>query len=167
MTTNKIYATPGTAVTFTKSGGDVTFTLDDTVDLGNGQVSNQWDRGAGPSYPILYKWEFYCKWVATPTLSDSARLYLYDAQSANTAVDLSADGDVTPESKFNNFRLIGSCICSVAADQTFYACGLVAIYGRYVNLGVWNGSGTKDLNATANVSKVILTPMPDDIQAAS
>lgn len=167
MTTNKIYATPGTSVTFTKSGGDVVFTLDDTVDLGNGQSSAVWDRGAGPSYPILYKWEFYCKWVATPALNDVCRLYLYDAQAATGSRDLSGDGDVTPETKFGNYKLLGQTIVSVAADQVFYACGLVAIYGRYVNLGVWNASATKDLNATDNVSKVILTPMPDDIQAAS
>lgn len=166
MTTNKIYITPGTAVTFCESGGDVTFTLNDTVDLANGQVSNQWDRGAG-SVPARYLWEAYIKWVATPALNDIVRIYLYAAQSSSSAVDLAADGDVTPETKFNNFTCIGQVVCSVAADQVFYASGVIEIFGRYVNLGVWNASATKDLNATANACKIILTPMPEDIQAAA
>jgi len=166
MTTNKIYYTPGTGTVFQASSGDVTFTLADGVDLGNGQVSNQWDRGAG-SLPARYKWEATIKWVATPTLGDAVRLYLYAAEKANTAVDLTGDGDVTPETKFGNFALIGQVLCTVAADQAFYGSGIVEIYGRYVNLGVWNASATKDLNATANACSIKLTPIPDDIQAAA
>jgi len=166
MTTNKIYVTPGTATTFKDANGDVVFTLKDAVDLGNGQVSNQWDRGAG-SLPARYKWEATIKWVATPALGDVVRLYLYAAQKANTAVDLTGDGDVTPETKFGNFALIGQVICTVAADQAFYASGIIEIYGRYVNLGVWNASATKDLNATSEACAITFTAMPDDIQAAS
>jgi hypothetical protein len=166
MTTNAIYDKPGTSITFIDSGGDITFTLNDTVDLGNGQVSNQWDRTAA-SLPSLYKWEAYIKWVATPTLGDVVRIYLYDSYVAAAAMDLAADGDVTPETKFGNFRFIGQVVCSIAADQTFYATGLVAIFGRYVNLGVWNASTSKDLNATAHASKIVLTPFHPDVQAAA
>jgi hypothetical protein len=166
MTTNAIYDKRGTAVQFTASGGDVVITLDDTVDLGDGQVSNQWDRGANAA-PCLYLWEAHIKWVSTPALGDIVRLYLFDADSGVAAADMVADGAVTPETKFGNFRLIGQVICSVSADQVFYAKGLVAIHGRYVNIGVWNASGTKDLNATANVSHIIFTPHFDDVQAAA
>ena len=166
MTTNAIYYKPGTSVTFIDSGGDVVFTLNDTVDLGDGQVSDQWDRGAA-SLPCLYKWEAYIKWVATPALGDTVRIYLHDSYIAAAAGDLVADAAVTPETKFGNFRLIGQTICSVAADQVFYGTGLVCIFGRYVNLGVWNGSATKDLNATAHASKIVLTPFYPDIQAAA
>ncbi len=164
MATNAILMKTGTPVTFTESGGDITFTLNDTVDLGNGQVSNQWDRGSG-SVPTTYKWKATIKWVNAPALGDTVRIYLFDSPTATA--DLAADGDVTPETKFNNFRLIGTCICSVAADQVFYASGTVEILGRYVNLGVWNGSGTKDLNATANACSIVLTPYYPEIQAAA
>ncbi len=166
MATNKIYATPGTAVVFQKSGGDVTFTMDDGVAAGDGQVSNQLDRGAG-ARPARYLIEATIKWVATPALGDTCRIYLYSAQKAASAVDLTGDGAVTPETKFYNFILACQVICSVAADQAFYAAGVVEIYGRYVNLGVWNASATKALNATANACSITLTPMPDDIQAAA
>lgn len=166
MTTNKIYVAPGTGVNFKDANGDVVFTLKDGVDLANGQVSDQWDRGAG-AVPARYKWEATMKWVATPTLGDAVRIYLYAAQKANTAVDLTGDGDVSAETKFGNFAMIGQVLCTVAADQAFYASGIIEIYGRYVNLGVWNASASKDLNATSEACSITLTPMPDDIQAAA
>jgi len=166
MTTNKIYVAPGTATVFQDADGDVTFTLKDNVAAGNGQVSNQWDRGAG-SLPVRYKVEATIKWVATPALADAVRIYMHASQKANTAVDLTGDGDVTPESKFNNFSLIGDVVCSVAADQAFYGSMIVEIYGRYVNLGAWNGSTTKALNATSKACSITLTPISDDIQAAA
>lgn len=166
MTTNLIKYSPQTATLFTASGGDITFTLGDAVDFGNGQVSNQLDRGTG-DLPSRYKWEATIKWVATPALGDICRIYLYAAQKSSSAVDLTGDGDVTPETKFGNFALIGQVICTVAADQAFYGSGIVEIYGRYVNLGVWNASGTVDLNATANACGITLTPIPDAVQAAA
>jgi hypothetical protein len=165
MATNAVYEKPGTTVTFTASGGDVTFTLNDTVDLGDGQVSNQWDRGAGSLAPYL-KWEACMKWVATPTLGDTVRIYM-QASSIAAAADYVADAAITPETKFGNFSLIGAVICSIASDIVFYANGVVKVSGRYVNLGVWNASATKDLNATANVSYIKLTPFYPDIQAAA
>lgn len=164
MATNAIMSKMGTPVVFQESGGNVTFTLNDTVDLGNGQVSNQWDRGASPR-PTTYLLDAKIKWVATPTLGDVVRIYLSDSEATDR--DLAADGDVTPETKFGNFRFVGQVVCSVAADQAFHASFVVEIVGRYVNLGVWNASGTKDLNATANACSITLTPCYPDIQAAA
>lgn len=164
MATQAILSKMGTPVVFQESGGNVTFTLNDTVDLGNGQVSNQWDRGAN-ARATTYLLEAVIKWVATPTLGDTVRLYLFDSES--TSRDLAADGDVTPETKFRNFKPVGNVVCSVAADQAFYGSFVVEIVGRYVNLGVWNASGTVDLNATANACHITLTPCYPDIQAAA
>ncbi len=164
MATQAILSKMGDAVVFQESGGNVTFTLNDTVDLGNGQVSNQWDRGAG-ARPTTYLLDAKIKWVATPTLGDAVRIYL--AQSQGTAMDLTADGDVTPETKFGNFDFVGQVVCSVAADQVFSRGFVVEIVGRYVNLGVWNASATKDLNATANACSITLTPCYPEIQAAA
>lgn len=165
MTTNAIYDKSGSVVTFKDANGTVTFTLKDAVDLGNGQVSNQADMGASPA-PRLFKWYARMKWVATPTLGDVVRIYAFDTDNTGEG-DLTGDGDVTPETKFGNFRLIGQVICSVAADQYFYGTGLVYLPGRYVVLGVWNASGTKDLNATSEACFISLTPIYPDVQAAA
>lgn len=165
MTTNAIYDKSGSAVTFKDANGTVTFTLKDGVDLGNGQVSNQWDAGATPR-PCLYKWYARVKWVATPTLGDVLRIYAFNTDNTGEG-DLTGDGDVTPETKFNNFKLIGQVFCSVAADQYFYGTGLVFLPGRYIVLGVWNASATKDLNATSEANVISLTPVYPDVQAAA
>jgi hypothetical protein len=147
MTTNAIFDKVGTTVTFTKSGGDIAFTLD-AVASANGQSSAQWTRGATPQ-PGLYKWEMFWKWVDTCALGDVCRLYLYDGLT--TAADLVADADVAVETTLSsNFKLIGQVVANLAATSVFYSTGLVYITGRYVVLGVWNASATKASNATAN-----------------
>jgi hypothetical protein len=114
----------------------------------------------------MYNWEAKLKWVATPTLGDVIRLYAYCSDTSGEA-DLASDADVTPETKFGNFQLIGQVICTVAADQSFYASGIVYLPRRYVVLGVWNASATKDLNATSGVNVIKLTPIYGDVQAAA
>ncbi len=165
MTTNAIYEKSGSAITFKDANGTVAFTLQDAVDLGNGQSSAIGDLGASPR-GRLYSWEARMKWVATPTLGDVIRLYAYCSDTSAEA-DLAADGDVTPETKFGNFQLIGQVICSVAADQYFYGAGMVYLPRRYVVLGVWNASATKDLNATSEACVIKLTPIYPDVQAAA
>ena len=165
MTTNAIYDKHGSVTTFKDANGTVVFTLKDAVDLGNGQVSAVFDSGASPK-PRLYRWNARIKWVATPTLGDVVRLYAYSSPVSGEA-DVSGDGDVTPESKFGNFVLMGQVICSVAADQYFYGAGLVLLPDQYIVLGVWNASATKDLNATSEACVISLTPFYPDVQAAA
>jgi hypothetical protein len=166
MTTNAIYLKQGTSITFTKTGGDIAFTLD-AVASANGQSSAQWDRGAGAARPCLYKWEMFWKWVDSAALSDVCRLYMFDGTT--TAADLAADADVAVETTLSsNFKLLGQVVANLASVTVpFYAAGHCLITGRYVSLGVWNASATKASNATANACYVVLTPFYDDVQAAA
>ncbi len=164
MATQAILTKKGTAVVFTESGGDITFTLSDGVAAGNGQVSNQWDRGTS-ALPMTYLLSAKIQWADTATLGDVARIYLSSADV--TTADVTGNGDVTPETKFGNFDLVGQVICTVAANKAFYRSFLVQIVGRYVNLGLWNASATKTLHATDNASSITLTPVYPDIQAAA
>jgi hypothetical protein len=165
MTTTAIYEKAGSVISFKDANGTVVFTMKDAVDLGNGQSSAIGDLGAMPR-ATLYSWEARMKWVATPTLGDVVRIYSY-CSDVSADADLASDGDVTPETKFGNFTLIGQVICSVAADQYFYAAGMVYLPRRYVVLGVWNASATKDLNATSEACVIKITPIFSDIQAAA
>jgi hypothetical protein len=165
MTTQAIYDKHGGITTFKDANGSVLFTLKDAVDLGNGQVSNVFDSGESPQ-PRLYRWNARIKWVATPALGDIVRIYGFSSPVSGEA-DVSGDGDVTPESKFGNFVLLGQVVCTVANDQYFYGAGVVFLPDRYIVLGVWNASATKDLNATSEACVISLTPLYPDIQAAS
>jgi hypothetical protein len=165
MTTNAIYEKSGSVISFKDASGTVAFTLQDAVDLGNGQSSAIGDLGAMPR-ATMYSWEARMKWVATPTLGDVIRLYAYCSDVSGDA-DLVADADVTPETKFSNFVPMGQVVCSVAADQYFYAAGMIYLPRRYVVLGVWNASASKDLNASSQACVIKLTPVYPDIQAGA
>jgi hypothetical protein len=61
-------------------------------------------------------------------------------------------------------------IGAVIADTTSTATNIVArfkdvpITSRYYSIGVWNASAADNLENTANASRVIVTPMPPEIQ---
>lgn len=164
MTTNKIYQTPGTTVTFMNTGGDVTLTLKNTAN-GHGRVSNQWDRGAG-ALPARVKVEACIKGASAIAISAGWHLYAYAAQGGATLSDLTADADLTAETQLNNFLYIGKLLASSNAVGPFYGSWVVELVGRYVNLAVWNPSGQAIDNADGT-SYIKITPMPDDIQAAA
>lgn len=164
MTTNKIYQTAGTTVTFMNTGGDITLTLKNLA-AGAGRVSNQWDRGAG-SLPMRMKWEVAIKCGATVVVGTVYRIYMTVGTNI-TYADYVADAAIATETMFNNFALIGQAICSIVTSGTvFHANGIVEIPGRYVNLGLWNATGAIIDNADGT-SWIKLTPFADDIQAAA
>jgi hypothetical protein len=166
MTTNAIYSKSGSAITYKDANGTYVFTMKDAVDLGNGQSSAIGDLGATPR-PFDYSWEARMKWVSNAALGDVVRIYAYCSDVSGEA-DLVADGDVTLETKFGNFALIGQVTCTVAAsDQYFYGAGVITLPRRYLVLGVWNASATKDLNATSEACVIKLTPIYPDVQAAA
>jgi hypothetical protein len=64
---------------------------------------------------------------------------------------------------------VGAVICDTTSGATNVIARFrdVPLTQRYFSVGIWNASATKNLQATANASLVIVTPNPDDIQAAA
>ena len=166
MATQKIYETPGSAVAFRGSGGTVTLTPQNEG-AGKGRVSNPWDRGAG-SQPARYKWRMRTRWAATPAAGDTLRIYLVTSDGTNPDGTVSAtDAELASEtSLLNNCQFIGSVV-SAGVDQVEVGSGVCMIHDRYVQVAVWNGSAAKALTNTEADHILTLTPIPDDIQAAS
>jgi hypothetical protein len=167
MATQKIYETPGAATTFRgDAAGDVTFTPQNEA-AGKGRISDPWDRGAG-SQPARYKWRLRTRWAATATAGNSVRVYLVTSDGTNADGTLSAtDAELTSELPLvNNCQFIGAVV-SPAVDQVEVSSGVCIIHDRYVQVAVWNGSATKALTDTETDHILTLTPIPDDIQAAS
>lgn len=165
MSTNKIHYTPGTSRTFKNTGGDTTFTLKN-ISSGAGRLSAQWDRGAG-SLAARFKVEVCLKYGSAIAISAVARFYLHSAETASANVDGGAsDAAITAETQFNNFDFIGSVAGSTNAVGPFYKSFIVEVYGRYLSLGFWNIGGQATDNADGT-SFVVMTPVPDDIQAAA
>ena len=164
MATNKVYYIPGTSKTFKNTGGDYVLDMKN-VSTNTGRVSGQWDRGTG-ALPALYKWELINKFGSSVTIGNSCRLFMYAYENGSTLADIAADTDLTAETQLYNFKQIGQLIASSNTVGPFNASDVVAIYGRYVNFGWWNASGQTSDNVDGT-SYLVLTPVPDEIQAAS
>ena len=170
MSTNKIYATKGDVVTFSGSGGTILWTPQ-AIAGGNGRISSVWDRGAG-SLPTRYLWRLTTKWATTPTAGESLRMYLVTSSVEETAALTDGgftfgDATITSETElYNNCQAIGSVIARAAVGP-YCSSGIIYIYERYVAIAGWNGSGSDALTNTVGDHIFTLTPVPDDIQAAS
>lgn len=166
MATQKVYESPGTTVTFRGAGGTITLTPQNEG-AGKGRISNAWDRGAG-AQPARYKWRLRTRWAATAASGDSVRIYLVTSDGANPDGTLSAtDAELTNETPLlNNCQFIGAVLSS-GVSQVEVSSGVCLIHDRYVQVAVWNGSAAVALTNTEADHILTLTPIPDDIQAAS
>jgi hypothetical protein len=166
MATQKVYETPGSTTTFRGSGGTITITPQNEA-AAKGRISNSWDRGVG-AQPVRYKWRMRTRWAATAVSGESLRIYLVTSDGANPDGTLSAaDAELTSETPLlNNCQFIGAVV-SAGVSQVEVSSGVCLIHDRYVQVAVWNGSTTKALTNTETDHVFTLTPIPDDIQAAS
>lgn len=161
---NKIYRAVETAITFRDSGGDVVITLQNLA-FGAGRVSARYDRGAG-SLAKLHKVQAVIQFETAPALGEAVEIYLFE--SDGTYVDGNvgtADAALTSDKRRN-----GKHVGSVIVDTTSTATDIIAswddvpISQRYYSVGVWNASAGDNLENTANACRIIITPMPPEIQ---
>lgn len=169
MTTQQILYSPGTPTTFAASGsGDVLWTPTSTA-LGRGRLSAVWDRGAG-HLPLAYVWRAKCRWVATPSIYDSWRLWLVTADAAADASLTDGgltlgDAELTTESELlASCRALGAVV-AIASDKLFVASNVVQLSSRYIAVAGWNSSASKALSATASDFNISFTPIPPSIEA--
>ena len=160
---NKVYRAVETALTFKDSGGDAVITLQN-LGKGAGRISAVYDRGAG-SKPRLYKWRAVVQFETAPVVGEQVEIML--SESDGTLADGvvgAADAALTSGQKLN-LQTIGIVRAQTTDTATnFIASGMCLINDRYFSVGVWNGSAGDNLEDTANVSQVVFTPMPDEIQ---
>lgn len=166
---NKVYTAPETALVFTESSGDATFTPKNVAN-GAGRVSAQLDRGAG-SKAMRYRWEakFSTQANITPgTAGVQLEVYIITAHHTAADVDSSvgqSDAALSSRNQLLNAKLIGIVVPTGTAAGTgsFVASGIVEIAARYVSVAYWNATGQALVN-TDNTHPFRLVPMPDEIQ---
>lgn len=160
---NKVYVAPGTAITFCDSGGDAVITLQNLA-AGVGRLSARYDRGTG-SLPARYHVRGVFQFETAPVVGEVVEVWI--AESDGTYADGgvgTADAALTAGQRLNlKFAAITKAQTTDTATN-FIASGVVEIYSRYVSIGVWNASAADALENTANACRVILTPIPDEIQ---
>jgi hypothetical protein len=161
---NLIYRAVETAITFRDSGGDVVLTLNN-LGFGAGRVSARYDRGAG-SRAELHEVTGVFQFATAPALGEAIEIYLFQSDGTYMDGTLGTSDAALSADKRRNGILIGAVI----ADTTSTATDIIArfqnvpISSRYYSIGVWNASAGDNLNNSANTSRVIVTPMPPEIQ---
>lgn len=161
---NKIYRATETPVTFKDSGGTNVIGLNG-LSLGTGRVSARHDRGAG-SLAQLHEVKAIVQWTSAPALGDAAQIFLFQSDGTYADGTVGTADAAMSSDKRRNGMLIGAVVCDVATGSVDMVATFqdVPISSRYYSIGLWNGSATKALLASANVSTVIVTPMPPEIQ---
>ena len=162
---NKVYRAVETPVEFRASGGTVVFTLDGLA-LGAGRVSARYDRGAG-SQPALHEVRIIVEAAASGfALGDAIEVYLFQSDGTYMDGNLGTSDAAMGTDKRRNGMLIGALIADTTSASTDIIATFqdVPISSRYYSIGVWNGSATRAFLATANTNRVIVTPMPPELQ---
>lgn len=160
---NKVYRAIETALSFRDSGGDAVLSLQNLA-FGVGRVSARYDRGAG-SLPRLYEWRGVFQFETAPIVGEIVEIYLFDSDGTYMTGTLGTSDAALGTDKRRNGKLIGNVVVDTTSVTTdIVGSGLCLINSRYVSVGVWNASAGDNLENTSNASRVILTPMPDEIQ---
>lgn len=161
---NKVYRAVETSITFRDSGGDVVLTLQNLA-FGAGRVSARYDRGAG-SLAKLHEVIAVVQFETAPALGETVEIYLFQSDGTYMDGTLGTSDAAMSSDKRRNGLHIGS----VVVDTTSTATDIIGrflevpITSRYYSIGVWNASAGDNLENTANASRVIVTPMPDEVQ---
>jgi len=159
----KIYRAVETPIVFRDSGGDVVITLNNLANNA-GRVSARYDRGEG-SRARLHEIKAVIQVNATVVAGVAIEIWLFQSDGTYADGTVGTVDAALPTAKRNNGLFIGAVI----ADQTAGAVDMVATFqdvpiaSRYYSIGLFNSSAVA-LQATANACRVIVTPMPDEVQ---
>jgi hypothetical protein len=160
---NLIYRAIETPLSFRDSGGDAVITLKN-LGFGAGRVSARYDRGAD-SRARLFHWRAVIQYETAPVIGELAEIYLFESDGTYEDGKVgTADAALGTEARANG-KLVGVVrVQSTSTATDNIASGMCIINERYVSVGVWNASAGDNLEDTTNACRVILTPVPDEIQ---
>ena len=161
---NLIYRSQETAIQFSDTDGDFAITL---ANLGTsaGRISARVDRGAG-SKPMRYKWRSSLQFQATPAVGLNGVVDILLCESDGTYADANlgtTNSAIATWYVAANLQTIGQVrVQSATANLSFVSSGICWIVERYFQIGVWNYSTA--LRNSNNINRIIVIPMPDEVQ---
>lgn len=160
---NKIYVAQETSLTFKDSGGDVVITLNNLATQ-VARISVQKDRGAG-SIAREHTIRGVFEWETQPVVGQGVDLYLSTSDGTDPdGQEGVSDADIGALGSLNNMTFIGRVLVTTATvDHQMTATFHILISTRYYSLVAYNNSDD-NLQATANTSWIVSTPVPDEIQ---
>lgn len=163
---NKVLAIAETAVVFGSEVGDDVAWSTENISNNAGRQSAHYNRGTlGTARAVRHKYRFYSQFQATPTVGNP--LWLYEKTSDGTHHDNddgTGDVAVSAEDKLRNLTPLRPIVVDeAAADVEMVSHGITYLYWQYVAYVLWNEAGSAITNDGAE-TKLVLTPMPDEIQ---
>jgi hypothetical protein len=163
---NKVYVAKETAVTFNDTTSATTLTLNDLGD-NEAQVSDRADLGAG-STSEWFNIRAVIQWDVAPIEGETCDIYISTSDGTDSDGNVgTTTAAVTDLDTLDNMIFAGSVKAeSASADVDFIASFIVRITTRYYSVVVHNNAQTAgdNLQATNDISYVIVTPIPPEIQ---
>ena len=179
---NKIYRAVETCVEFSDpmpSGSPSPSPTESETDLGcdqvdlslanlganSGRISAQYDRGPG-SQPVRHKVRGRFVWQTAPAQDETVEIYIAESDGNDEDGDVGvSDAAISDKNTLKNLKIVGPVTAeSATANKVFTASFITNIYARYYSVGVWNQSAADNLRNVRRRNKVIVTPMPPEIQ---
>lgn len=159
---NRIYRALETAITFRDSSGDVVLSLQNLA-AGAGRVSARHDRGAD-SRSEFVQVRAVMQFETAPVVGETVEIYLFGSDNTYMDGTLGASDAALTSDKRRNGKLIGHLVVDTTSATTDIVASFpCTLLDRYFSIGVWNGTAD-NLENTANASRVIMTPMPLEVQ---
>lgn len=162
---NPVYQKAGTSVTWTDTTGDLGMTLNDLT-TGTGQQGAQKDWGVlSTARPTTYHFRAVFQQETPGVPGEQIELYWKSGDGTNYDND-DGTGDiaVSAEDKLKNLKQLGVAqVDQAAANINISIEGYFVDFNRYGMPVVWNRTAD-NLDAANNISKIVVTPIYDEVQ---
>ncbi|MCP4002179.1 MAG: hypothetical protein GY727_14815 [Gammaproteobacteria bacterium] len=158
---NLVYVEREAEVKFTDSGGDVVLTLaSQTADTA--AISAQYDQG-GATTSGYFTIRGVFEHDTAPVDGETVDIYISTSDGTDpSGQEGVADATLGSLDSLRNMMFVGSVVCESTANHQITGSFVVYIPYRYFSVVVHNN--TSDSLETANLSWVIVTPIPPEIQ---
>lgn len=168
---NKVQINPETPLVFLNEaagapgvGTRVDFNVD-ALPFGSGHLSGRYDLGVGPR---TYRYEWRGSAIPAGNVPAGSGVDMYLVTSDGTYPDGNFGTgvlSVTNVEKKRNLQYCGSLVNDKTnTTEPMQAAGVVEIYSRYIQVVWFNATSGVALSGTAGNSRMILTPIPPEIQ---
>lgn len=129
-----------------------------------GRVGARKDLGSG-STSEWYSWRLTVQFDTAPVVGETVEIYLSTSDGTEEDGQVgTADAALGSSNDLANLKLIGILtVTSTDADHDMTASGICRIPTRYVSPVIYNNTAD-NLQATNDVSKFVLVPIPPEIQ---
>lgn len=160
---NKVYINPETALTWTDSGGD------ETMDMGGLAVDGvregaRHDFGAA-ARSEWYEWRLFIDgFDSAPDLGETVDLYWATSDGTNADGNASTTDAAGSIDSLPNMEYLGSAtVETTTAGDNIVVSGYFRFVARYGQPVVHNNTADA-LLSTSDAHKVIITPVPPEVQ---